>query len=1075
MDLRTIAQSGINPKTGKYLTKEERIAAFRKGMGFAAANKNVSNPRGGALARMVGNGGGGGAASGGGSGGGGNRGGDLANQMQEMPIIKELRLINKSAERLFKLRTERVRLQEKFISLQRKVEERKKKNQEEKEMESKKDSGGKNIFKKNINKTIQKVGLDLFGLLQSVITYGILDWISKPENKNQVELMVRIFTGIFKLFDFFVGFAVDRTLGGFFKLFGGSSVLERIFGFFEMAFGIFLFKGFLSRVFNPLKLIGDLKWIFKNSGKFVDLFKSLSAKNLGKAFDTLKSIFPKTLSIFKQSFGRSVKRLMLRIFGKGITKLIGPLFKQATKFLVRPLAQGAKRIPIIGGLLAVPINMFLGDPIDKAIFKAAGSTLGAIAVGALGSIIPGAGTVLGAFAGGLLGDWLGGFLYDRIVPGLKGIFSKKDQPQLNTGGVASGPETGYPVTLHGTEAVIPIKKFAEVALMPYKVVGSTIIGATMAVLKSMGPVGQTLSPLAAQLFSPYIKLFGISTETFSSGLGKVSGGDISNMFMGSASAKEFPDVPATREEMVQKNIDKAKGKTDGKKDGTTVPTGDVDTSGIEAASGSVVDKGVSIAKKFMSNLGMTKEAAAAIAGNFAHESGGFIPGIREGGPFGRSSKPWPKGTVGKGYGWAQWTNSVPGDRYDKFIQSYGGDYNKIPTNEDNFKFAVQEMRTTNKLPDSFKKMTDTAKAAVWFRKNWERAGVHHDQPRISYSKGILAKMSQGGQLKNDTGFHRRERPQVLVPQYSKAKTIKENNAKGYAAGGVHRVVPDTPSTSWAAGIPLTYVKTKEGKRAEVALPLAKRFQGFINDLQSTGYKISEFGGFRPDGPPAGNVDGKGPMYAHPYGAAVDINWTRNPAFKKAGNDFPANVGQIASKYGLGWGVKFDDAMHFSAMKREYGSGINGQEISKKSLLGSKDGDNYSPDTAASPTTTTPEKTTETKQEEKPVEFTEGTLGLIRDLYKALNPGSDATQQTISGSSSKPSPPPSSPAVSLPPPSKLPEMSKVFSMDKKLNSIVPIQSPTQIIVNAPTNMIGTAFATESLNSNSISEINNLNKL
>jgi len=55
------------------------------------------------------------------------------------------------------------------------------------------------------------------------------------------------------------------------------------------------------------------------------------------------------------------------------------------------------------------------------------------------------------------------------------------------------------------------------------------------------------------------------------------------------------------------------------------------------------------------------------------------------------------------------------------------------------------------------------------------------------------------------------------------------------------------------------------------------------------------------------------------------------------------------------------------------------------------------------------------------------------------------------------------------------MSKVFSMDKKLNSIVPIQSPAQIIVNAPTNMIGTAFATESLNSNSISEINNLNKL
>jgi hypothetical protein len=111
--------------------------------------------------------------------------------------------------------------------------------------------------------------------------------------------------------------------------------------------------------------------------------------------------------------------------------------------------------------------------------------------------------------------------------------------------------------------------------------------------------------------------------------------------------------------------------------GDSGDAGGIDTSGVEAATGSVVDKGAAIAKKLMSNLGISKEQAAAIAGNFAHESGGFIPGIREGGPFGKSSKPWPKGTVGKGYGWAQWTNSAPGDRYDKFIQSYGGDYNKI--------------------------------------------------------------------------------------------------------------------------------------------------------------------------------------------------------------------------------------------------------------------------------------------------------------------------------------------------------------------------------------------------------------
>lgn len=218
--------------------------------------------------------------------------------------------------------------------------------------------------------------------------------------------------------------------------------------------------------------------------------------------------------------------------------------------------------------------------------------------------------------------------------------------------------------------------------------------------------------------------------------------------------------------------------------------GSIDASGIEAATGSIVDKGVSIAKKFISNLGITKEAAAAIAGNFAHESSGFIPGIREGGPFGRNSKPWPKGTVGRGYGWAQWTNSRPGDRYDKFIESYGGDYNKIPTNEDNFKFAVQEMRTTNKLSDGFKKMTDVADATVWFRKNWERAGVHHDEPRIKYAKGIVAKLSFGGKVPppgvGDRRLMSSERSNmiqsIVIPK--DVDTSRYANLKGEAAGGL---------------------------------------------------------------------------------------------------------------------------------------------------------------------------------------------------------------------------------------------------------------------------------------------------
>ena len=90
-----------------------------------------------------------------------------------------------------------------------------------------------------------------------------------------------------------------------------------------------------------------------------------------------------------------------------------------------------------------------------------------------------------------------------------------------------------------------------------------------------------------------------------------------------------------------------------------------------------------------------------------------------------------------------------GDRYDKFIKSYGGNYDKIPTNEDNWKFAVQEMKGPEALGIEFSSMTDVSAAAVWFRKYWERAGVHHDGPRIDYAKQFLAQMAKGGIYKGE--------------------------------------------------------------------------------------------------------------------------------------------------------------------------------------------------------------------------------------------------------------------------------------------------------------------------------------
>ena len=669
---------------------------------------------------------------------------------------------------------------------------------------------------------------------------------------------------------------------------------------------------------------------------------------------------------------------------KEIPKAVGNLVKTASKSkealtLIKYLKTVKDTVKVSGidkiiGILTGLIDYgLLGTPMVNAFLGAIGGLLGYTGGFALGAPFGGITGFFTGAAGGFAGEFIGRELAKLIGKGPLGKIKDpimRDgrmlaDPQLAEGGIVDKPTRAI-IGEDGPEAIIPLDQIGDIGGT-----AGTLIGATESALSRMGAAGEVARTLIGGDLKSAAEMFGASSSGGVGGdsLGKsVNKGQIKSLmgldqgediseYIGdgtvSISDKKNSGNKATTLRGQLANILSAliwvskKNLSGGGSGGGSPsgapgdPGGDVDSSGIEGVTGSAVDKGVPIAKKFASTFGLTNEAAAGMAGNFAFESGGFIPGIREGGPFGSNSKPWPKGTVGRGYGWAQWTNSVPGDRYDKFIESYGGDYNKIPTNADNFKFVVKEINgSAEKLPEKFKKMNDAAAAAVWFRKNWERPSIPHDAERIGYAKGILAKMAKGGVVNTPSAFKSREQKQVIAPLMKK---VKENNYKKFAAGGSHRSIPNTPETSWSSGIPLTYVNAKGGKSAEVAVPLAKRFQGFIRDLESTGYKINELGGFRADGPPSGNKDGKGPLYSHPYGAAIDINWTKNPAFvgKRVG-DFPTNSGEIAAKYGLGWGTKFDDAMHFSAMKREYGAGIDGNEISAKSLGASKSGGDYDP-------------------------------------------------------------------------------------------------------------------------------------
>ena len=82
----------------------------------------------------------------------------------------------------------------------------------------------------------------------------------------------------------------------------------------------------------------------------------------------------------------------------------------------------ATRIPIFGGLLEFFISWWLGDPVDKAAFRAGGSVLFAWMGGAIGTAASGATFGLGSWAipvgyavGGWLGAELGEMLWNQII------------------------------------------------------------------------------------------------------------------------------------------------------------------------------------------------------------------------------------------------------------------------------------------------------------------------------------------------------------------------------------------------------------------------------------------------------------------------------------------------------------------------------------------------------------------------------------------------------------------------------------------------------------------------------------
>lgn len=142
----------------------------------------------------------------------------------------------------------------------------------------------------------------------------------------------------------------------------------------------------------------------------------------------------------------------------------------------------------------------------------------------------------------------------------------------------------------------------------------------------------------------------------------------------------------------------------------------------------------------------------------------------------------------------------------------------------------------------------------------------------------------------------------------------------FFSSGRNKPPPGNPaSAEWqSANLARFEVPLVDGRMQGVRVygPAAQAFEGFLTELQASGYPIYNIG----SQVARAKRDGGGPS-EHSYGTAIDINGEKAPGEAGPRNafdnrlitDLPSNISQMAAKYGLSWGGDWrgkKDAMHF---------------------------------------------------------------------------------------------------------------------------------------------------------------------